>query len=149
MKKIISGSMLVLFCLATVATPVFAKDNWHKLSVKEAINSDLGKEKLNSDIKFYMKGQKHPKVKKKFGEYKANKRTNGFGKSAQQACGRAFVSALMAFQDRAVREGGNAVIDIYTITKDKKFESAEEYSCIKGGFTTNVALKGTVVTIAK
>ena len=149
MKIIFTVAMLSLFCLGIAATPVLAKDNWHQLSVKDAKNSPLGKDKLRPEIKLYMKGQKHSKVKKTFGEYKANKRTNGFGKSAQQACDRAFVSALMALQDRAVREGGNAVIDIYTITKDKTFESAEEYSCIKGGFVTNVALMGTVATIAK
>lgn len=149
MRQLIAVAVVSLFCLGLLSTPVLAKDNWHQLSVEDAKNSALGQEKLRPEIKIYMKGQKHSKVKKMIGEYSTNKRTNGFGKSAQQACDRAFISALMALQDRAVKEGGNAVIDIYTITKDKTFESAKEYSCIKGGFVTNVALKGTVATLAE
>ncbi|WP_321367100.1 hypothetical protein [uncultured Desulfuromusa sp.] len=128
---------------------VQAADSWHQFSVQDAIKSPLGQDKLRADISLYMKGQKHPNVLKRMGEYKANKRTNGFGKSAQQVCERVFISALMALQDRAAREGGNAVVDIYTITKDKAFESATEYSCIKGGIVGNVALMGTVAKISE
>jgi len=149
MRKLSVLAVAVFFGLAITATQVFAEDNWHQLSVSAAKSSSLGLEKLNPDINFYMKGQSHSSVIRKFGEYKSNKRSNGFGKSAQQACDRAFISALMSFQDRALKEGGNAVIDIYSITKDQKFESAEEYSCLKGGFVTNVALMGTVATIAE
>lgn len=148
MKKIIAVA-IGLFCLGTIATQVLAEDNWHQFSVSAAETSTLGNDMLNPEIKFYMKGQGHPKVIKRIGEYKSNKRTNGFGKSAQQACDRAFISALASFQDRALKEGGNAVIDIYSITKDQPFESAEEYSCLKGGFVTNVALMGTVATLSE
>jgi hypothetical protein len=141
--------LLVLFSLVTAATPVLAKDNWHQFSAGDAQLSPLGKEKLKPGIKLYMLGEKHAKVLKRLGEFKSNKRSNAFGKSAQNACDRTFISALMALQDRAVREGGNAVIDIYTITKNQKFESAEQYSCIKGGFVTNVALMGTVAELAE
>lgn len=149
MKKWFAMFMLVSFALAAFATPALAKDAWHQFSAKDAQASSLGKDKLKPGVKLYMLGEKHAKVLKRHGEFKSNKRSNGFGKSAQAACDRTFISALMALQDRALREGGNAVIDIYTITKDKKFESAEQYSCIKGGFVTNVALMGTVADLAE
>lgn len=149
MKTLVTILLVGTFFISGISGQALAADNWYQLSAQDAINSTLGKEKLRPEIGLYMKGQSHPKVLKKMGEFKANQRTNGFGKSAESACERVFVSALMALQSRAEREGGNAVIDIYTITKDKKFESATEYSCIKGGFVTNVALKGTVVKLAK
>jgi len=140
--------LFVLFLSSFLfVSPVFAADNWHKLSVKDAIQSPLGKEKLTPTVKLFMSGQKHAKAAKEFGSFKSNKRSNAFGKSAQAACDRAFISALISLQERAISEGGNAVVDIYTITKDKKFESAEQYSCIKGGFVANVALMGTVVEL--
>ena len=148
MKRYVCIIMLSVFALVSVAAPVLAKDTWHQFSASEAQASALGKDKLKPSIKLFMKGQKHAKVLKKAGEYKSNKRSNGFGKSAQDACDTAFISALMSLQSRAEREGMNAVIDIYTITKNKKFESAEQYSCIKGAFATNVALMGTVVKLA-
>ena len=141
--------LLGLFTLAAIATPALAKDTWHQFSARDAQIGDLGKKSLKPDIKLYMKGEKHGKVIKQLGEFKSNKRSNGFGKPARIACDRAFISALMSLQDRAAKEGGNAVIDIYSITKDKTFESAEEYSCIKGGFISNVALMGTVAELAE
>lgn len=149
MKKHLSIVLLVLLTLSVTASPSLAKDAWHKFSAKEAQSSELGKEKLDANVKLYMKGQKHGKASKTYGEFKSNKRTNSLGKSAQGACDRAFISALLALQSRASKEGGNAVIDIYSITKDKKFESASEYSCVKGSIVTNVALSGTVVKIGK
>lgn len=149
MKSCFRIVLLGFITLMVIATPALAKDAWHQFSAKEAQASKLGKDKLNPDIKLFMKGEKHAKVIKKMGEYKANKRSNAFGKSAQATCDTSFLSALITLQDRAVKEGGNAVIDIYTITKDKKFESAEQYSCLKGGVVSNVALMGTVVQLAK
>ncbi|MEE4254770.1 MAG: hypothetical protein V2I50_12085 [Desulfuromusa sp.] len=149
MRTFLSAIVMAMICFGTIVAQVQAADSWHQFSAQDAISSPLGSDKLRPEISLYMKGQKHPAVLKKLGEYKANKRTNGFGKSAQQVCERAFVSALMALQDRASREGGNAVIDIYTITKNEKFESATEYSCIKGGIVGNVALMGTVAKIAE
>lgn len=149
MKRWLCGLLVLFFTLIVAAPLAFAADAWHQFSAKEAQSSQLGKDKLRPDIKLYLKGEAHPKIIKQLGEFKSNKRSNGFGRSAQVACDTAFISALMALQERAQKEGGNAVIDIYTITKDKIFESAEEYSCIKGGFVTNVALKGTVVILTE
>lgn len=147
MKQRFCVVLLSIFVLALLSIPAQAKDAWYQFSAKDAQVSELGKEKLATDIKLFMKGEKHAKVLKQLGEYKSNKRSNGFGYSAQASCDRAFISALISLQDRARKEGGNAVIDIYTITKDKKFESAEEYSCIKGALVTNVALMGTVAVL--
>jgi hypothetical protein len=149
MKRWFCLLILGLITLSVTAPPALAADVWHQFSAQAAQNSQLGKDKLRPGIKLFMKGEKHAKILKQFGEFKSNKRSNGFGKSAQGACDTAFLSALIALQDRAVKEGGNAVIDIYTITKDKPFASAEQYSCIKGGFVTNVALMGTVVSLAE
>ena len=149
MKRWSVTILLGLFTLAIIATPAPAKDTWHRFSARDAQVGDVGKKGLNPDIKLFMKGEKHGKVIKRLGEYKSNKRSNGFGKPALIACDRAFISALSSLQDRAEKEGGNAVIDIYSITKDKIFESAEEYSCIKGGVISNVALMGTVAELAE
>ena len=140
--------LLCLLTLFTIATPALAKDSWHQFSAKEAQVGKVGTDSLKPGIRLYMKGEKHGKVIKQLGEFKSNKRSNSFGKSARSSCDRAFISALMSLQDRAEKEGGNAVIDIYSITRDKQFESVEEYSCIRGGFVTNVALMGTVAELA-
>lgn len=127
--------------------PLLAADTWHELSAANALKSPMGQDKLLPDIKVYLKGQPHPGVAREFGEFATNQRSNAFGKPAETACNTAFLSAVIALQKRAVREGGNAVIDIYSITRDEKFESAEKFRCIAGMIISNVALKGTVVTL--
>nr|WP_320114052.1 hypothetical protein [uncultured Desulfuromonas sp.] len=142
-----SRSGLVLFALvllAVISQPVCAADQWMYCSVQDALNSQLAKDKLDPNISFYMKGQAHGNVQGVTREYTANKRARKFGKSAEDACQTAFVSALMAFQQRAYKEQCNTAIDLYSVTKDKVFESADQYSCLVGGMMVNVALRGKV-----
>ncbi len=147
MKPITTLALVLASALLFCAPPVHAADHWYELPADQAIQSPLGQEKLLPGIKLFMKGQSHPGVAKKLGEFKSNQRSNKFGKSAQEACDRAFVSALISLQQRAEREGGNAVIDIYTITKNQRYESPEKYRCITGFAVSNVALMGTVVKL--
>jgi hypothetical protein len=135
-------SALVL--VALLSQPVCAADQWMYFSVKDALNSQLAKNKLDPGISFYMKGQSHGNVQRVSREYTANKRARKFGKTAEGACQTAFVSALMAFQQRAYKEQCNTAIDLYSVTKDKVFESADQYSCLVGGMMANVAIRGKV-----
>ncbi|PLX78466.1 MAG: hypothetical protein C0616_14330 [Desulfuromonas sp.] len=134
---------------AITATIASAADNWLYMSVKDALQSDLAKDKLDSGISFFMKGQSHPRASDETREFTANKRARKFGRSQEEACQYAFVSALIAFQQRADKEGRNAAIDLYSITKDKKFESSDQYSCLVGGMVANVAIRGKVANIGK
>ena len=132
----------VVFCSSVVNG--IAADEWMNFSVQAAMESDLAKNRLDPAISFYMKGQKHQPTKDVSGEYTANKRARKFGKSAEAACQDAFVSALMSFQDRAFKEERTMVVDLYSVTKDRRFESEDQYSCLVGGMMVNVALRGRV-----
>lgn len=147
MKTALAAIALVAVTLSFLPGQANAADTWHKFPSKQAIDSTLGKEKLLPGVRLYMKGQSNPAVAKKLGEFKSNKRTNAFGKSDESACEIAFISALISLQERAQKEGGNAVVDIYSITKDKRFESPDTYSCLTGTLIANVALMGTVVQL--
>ena len=147
MKRTVATLLAFSLPLFFSVTPLYAADAWHELSAQKAINSPIGQEKLLPGIKVFMKGQSHPAIARKFGEFRTNQRSNKFGKSAEKACDIAFISALIALQNRAEREGGNAVIDIYTVTKDKDHVSAKTFKCISGFAIANVALKGTVVKL--
>jgi len=137
-------SLVSTFFLISAAS---AADKFEYLSVKAALQSELAKEKLDPAISFYMKGQKHKKARNTSREYSANKRSRKFKRTVKQACDQAFISALMSFQDRAQRQGQNAVIDLYSFTKNKKYQNSEKYSCLVGGMMTNVVLKGKVADI--
>ena len=141
-RYIICASVVACF-----ASHAFARDTVNYFPVAEAIASEPGK--VSDDIPLYFAGQKHPGVVKTFGEFGTNKKTNAFGKSDQVACQHVFLSAVMELQERARKEGGNAVINIKSNYKNEVRESATEYTCGAGAVIAGVALKGDVVTLRK
>jgi len=141
-------SVIVMGVCLFAASPAAARDTFHDLSVDEATRSELGGEKL-LELPFYMKGQKHPAIAQDLGVFTSNRRTNAFNKSDEKACEIAFLSAVIALQERARRQGGDAVVDIRSITKHNDLESPTQYRCVAGAFVANVALEGRVVRLAK
>src|SRR3546814_1109276 len=77
----------------------------------------------------------------------SNKKTNFFNKSDKAGCERAFASAMLSLRDRALKEGGDAVIDIHSVYKGDEFKSATEYECGAGTIMGGVAPRGTVVKL--
>ena len=135
---------------AAVLAPAEAREDKHMFQIKDALGkSQQYKEKLESDIALYFGKQKTPAVEKRIGEYTSNKKTNSFNKSDQEACDIAFISAAAALQDRARREGGNAVINIHSVYRNDNVASDTEYLCGSGAMVAGVALRGTVVTLGK
>jgi uncharacterized protein YbjQ (UPF0145 family) len=135
-----------LLCLLASST-ADARSTIHDLSVNEAAESEIGKAKL-LDVPFFMSGQKHAKVAREFGVFTSNKRTNAFGKSDEAACQIAFLSAIISLQNRATQLGGDAVVDIKSITKHNDLDSATDFRCAAGGVIANVVLTGRVVKVA-
>ncbi len=106
-------------------------------------------EKLDPQIKLYFGAQKHPRIDRDIGEWKTNKKTNGFNKSDKEACDWTFLSAILELQERAQKEGGNAVVGIKSNYKSIVRSSETEYMCGSGALMSGVALKGRVVKLAR
>lgn len=141
-RPVLGLSACLVFALAT---PASAADAMLELPVADARASSHASALL--DVPFFMAGEKHDAVASKIGEWPTNQRTNAFGKAKTDACNRVFISAIIALQKRAQVEGGNAVVDVYSNTKNQKFESATLFRCAAGAVVANVALKGTVVKL--
>jgi uncharacterized protein YbjQ (UPF0145 family) len=130
-----------------VVSVAHARDERLKMPLKDAMETVEAKDKLGSDIKFFFGSQKSPKATQTLGTFTANKKTNFANKSDQEGCQRAFLSAMITLKERAVREGGNAVVNIHSVYKDAKFESDTEYECGAGKIMGGVALRGTIVKL--
>lgn len=112
------------------------------LSVQKALNSALAKEKLDGSVKFvFGTGTKANIVKKGL---ISNKRTNAVGKDDEVACERAFISALIAFQDSVKKEGGSKAVNLVSFFRKSEFNSKVEYECAVGNLMVAVTLKGDV-----
>lgn len=104
---------------------------------------------VDSSVGMYFGNTPHPAVVKKIGTYPTNKKTNSVGKSDQEACNWAALAAVKTLQERAVKEGGNAVINIKSYYKKNEVSHDDQFECHSGAFVTGVALIGDVVKLAK
>lgn len=139
----------VLACTAlTLSAGAQARDDQRMYPLAEALAAPAAQGKLDPAIKLYFGQQAHPAVAKEMGEWKTNKKTNGLNKSDKEACEWVFLSAVMELQERAQKEGGNAVINIKSNYKNNERSSETEYMCGSGALMSGVALKGTVVKLA-
>ena len=145
-RHLMSVTLAASFTMLSAA-PAFARDTVENYPIEPALHSEPGK--VSDDIALYFAGQRHPAVAKKIGEFATNKKTNAFGKSDEAACQHVFLSAVIELQDRARKEGGNAVINIKSNYKNEVRESATEFTCGAGAVIAGVALKGDVVTLRK
>ncbi len=144
MKKL---AILALSSLALLSSPTFARDDIGDYSISNALQSAQAKQKLGDQVAFYFGDQAYGKSISDFGEFKTNKKTNAFNKSDEEACNWAFLSAMIALKDRALKEGGNAVVDIKSNYKNNLTSSSETFQCGAGFAVAGVALTGRVVTL--
>jgi hypothetical protein len=143
---------LITLALLTISTLCFthlahARETMHNLNVSEALQIGRDTGAILDNVRVFFAGHPHPEVSKKYGEFSTNKKTNAFNKSDETACQWAFFSAIKSLQERALKEGGNAVINIKSNYKSREFSSPTEFQCGAGAIIAGVALKGTVVNI--
>ena len=144
MRSILS---LCLVLAAVFSGAAVARDTKHLLSIQEAMNSKTFQERLNPEVRFYFGDTSHPAPQVRLGEFVTNKKTNAVGKSDQEACRWVFLSALLSLEQRALAEGGNAVVNVRSYYKKNTFSSATEYECHAGAVIAGVALIGDVVRL--
>ena len=140
---------LCLAALLAMATPAEARDTEYKLPIDEVLKNPAFDGKLDKDVTFFFAGQKTPPAAQSFGVHVTTKKTNSFGKPDVEACRWVMLSALIQLQERAKELGGDAVVDIVSYYKKHPFSSPDQYECHAGAFVAGVALKGTVVKLAR
>jgi len=138
--------VLVAAAATLISGSALARDTYLKLPLKDAMENATAKDRLGTDVKFVF-GSAGPTGAKDLGTYTSNKKTNFANKSDKEGCEWAFLSAMISLKERAIAEGGNAVINIQSYYKKKEFTSATEYECVAGAIMGGVALRGTVVKL--
>jgi len=142
-------TLICVITLALVANLANAKDEKHMMLIADAMNSPDYKTRLDPNVGLYFGDQKHADVIQSYGIYPTNKKTNAFNKGDREACEWVMLSALLTLQERAVKEGGNAVINIASYYKKNTMKSDTQFECHIGTFVGGVALIGEVVKLDK
>ncbi|GLS28262.1 excinuclease ABC subunit A [Marinibactrum halimedae] len=140
-------TLSIIFCAFFISNHALARDTIGNYSVEEALSVEKIKNKLGNNIQFYFGSEPHGKVVKNFGEYRSRKKTNAFGKTDKSACQWVFLSTLLSLKNRAIQEGGNAVINIKSIYRGNLVSSNEHFQCGAGAVMAGVSLIGDVVKI--
>jgi len=141
----VKKGLLILVSLL-ISHNTFAKDDIAKYSVEKLLATEKAKSVLQ-DIPLYFGESEIPNISATYGEVTTNKKTNAFMKSDTEACQWVMLSALKALQNRAQKEGMNAVINIESYYKKRKFVSETEFECGAGNIMAGVTLKGTLVKL--
>ena len=139
----------MMLMLLLVSSGGYARDSLIRVSIEDAMTTPDAEKALDADVKFFFGEQEHPEIERQLGTYTSNKKTNAFGKSDQKACKWAFLSAMISLQERAVAEGGNAVVNIRSFYKKHDFSSATEFECGAGAMVAGVTLVGEVVKLVE
>ncbi|MCL2524620.1 MAG: excinuclease ATPase subunit [Betaproteobacteria bacterium] len=169
MKAFIKAFVVLFVSLPLCAA--HARNTTHYLPIKGAIEMDNAKEqstgdigigamqisqtigatrKIAGDIGLFFADQSHPGIEavltKDVVAYKKASAKAAYN-SDEEACNLAMQSALTQLQERARKEGGNAVINIESYYKKKSFRSQNQFECHAGNAGAGVALKGNVVKL--
>jgi hypothetical protein len=144
---------MVLVALAVLLTPAAiqparAADDLVLITLSEAMATPEYQQALDGSVKFYLGNSTHPAVAQTYGERVTNKKTNGFAKSAGEACRWVLLSALIALEVEAKSLGGNAVFNIESYFKRRAVSYDTQAECYKGFFVASLALKGDIVKLA-
>jgi len=146
MKKAI-GALLIIATGILLSNNAFARDDRLKFPIADVLSSEDSKAKLSGKVEFFFGDEDYGTTEKDYGSFTSNKKTNAFNKSDKVACERAMLSSLISLDRRALKEGGNAVVEITSVYRNQTFKSNSEYECGAGAILAGVALSGKVVQI--
>ncbi|WP_445780144.1 excinuclease [Shewanella sp.] len=139
------ATMILALCLLPATT--FARDDIGNYTIADAMNTDHAKNKLGNSVRFYFGDQPYGEPQQTMGEFSTSKKTNAFNKTDLEACQWVFLSAMIALKDRAIKEGGNAVVEIKSNYKHNLTSSNDTFQCGAGALMAGVALTGKVVKL--
>lgn len=122
-----------------------ARDTTHRFPVADPMATSTAEEFNN--VRFYFGDETYPQATRTIGVYTTRRTTNAFMKADKEACDWGFLSAIKTLWERALKEGGNAVVEIKSVTTGETVNSSSEYVCRAGNVVAKVYLEGKVVVI--
>jgi|GEM_PF-943625 len=139
------AAVVVSWLLLAVAPHTSARETEHFFEVSQAVTSKLGRTRL-LEVPFYMKGQEGaPEATQSLGTWTQERSTRGVMRTDKTSCDVAFLSALIALQESAKKDGADAIVNLVSATRGKTTESPTHYRCISGATIAHVALTGDII----
>ena len=140
---------LVTLLLVFGSFQALARNDLLSLDIESALSTPAAKAKLNKGVKFYFGETRYPEITQSLSPIKTNKKTNAFNKTDEEACQWVFLSAMLSLQALALKQGGDAVVDIESNYKGNPVSDSQNFQCGAGNIIAGVALKGRVVRLTE
>jgi len=139
-------TVITLSLALFISSPAHARDDRLTLSIADAYeNLDITAQM--GGVQMFFGDQPYPKAAKGIAMVRTNRKTNSFNKTDKQACEWVFLSTLLSLKERALMEGGNAVVNIKSNYKNHEFSSSDQYQCGVGAIIAGAALIGKIVKL--
>ncbi len=139
----------IVIAISFLACATIARDDKVLMPLEKVLASEAFKEKVGDKIKFTFADTTLPVEAVSLGSTKTSQKTSRVGKKDSVACEWVFLSAMIALKNKAIQEKADAVMGIMSNYKNIEFPSSTSYECHVGAMMAGVALKGTLVKIAK
>jgi hypothetical protein len=132
---------------AAFAAPAQAKDERMLLDISAALGTPEGRDRFDDTVQFLWADQAFPPPAQSFDITTAEHRAFAPTRTDEEACYIAFIEALAALRDHAKELGGNAVVNIKSIYKNREFRSDTQFECRAGYVVNSVSLEGRIVKL--
>ncbi len=133
-----------------IATPAAAQRHQDAVNVFQVagVRDDPEFTSQISGVRFYFAGERHPGIVRRVqNNATTSQPARKSGRSADWACNRALMNALIRLGESAQNSGANAVINIRSNLEHNAWPNGTEYQCAIGRMMARVALKGDIVTL--
>ena len=134
---------LMLIALITTLAGCASKqsgDEVHFFQIADALNSPLATDVLDPTIKLHFASKGSAKIIQS--GLVSNRKTNAVSRTSEEACQRAFLSAVKQFQSTAAEKNATQVVNLISFYKKEPYSSTTQYECRVGTIMAGVALQG-------
>ncbi|MEZ4217936.1 MAG: hypothetical protein R3E88_15730 [Myxococcota bacterium] len=135
--------LLAGLAFVVAAAPARARETERFVNAREVAATERARDFL-LDVPFFLKGEPHPPVARTLSTLEVERTSSGALRSDATACEAAFLDALRILQEKARAAGGDALVDVVSITRGVEYESASAVRCVAGAVVVHVGLRAKV-----
>ena len=147
-SRVTAAAALATAVLSGLAAPAAqAKDERMLLDISGALGTTAGRDRFDDTVQFLWADQAYPPPLQAYDVTTTEYRAFAPIRTDDEACNVAFIEALAALRDHAKAMGGNAVVNIKSIYKNREFRSDTQFECRTGYTVNTVSLEGRVVKL--
>lgn len=148
-NNVVAAIAVVLATVFAAASPSDARNTQYMFKIADALKDSTLADQVPIDVTYYFAQQQPPQAGPGLGDAEVQVKRKKAGQSDEVNCRMAFVAALNELRSKAVAVGGNAVGGVVSYYRKNVSGTDTDYECHAGATGGVVALKGTILKVAR